>query len=178
MAAQLLTTKRVDNPWGRNELWPGFPDLNSRANPVGEVWFQTPNPDAADLLIKYLFTSDKLSVRVHPQCRAGARGRTVAREGRMLSDPGRAARSRWEPSPRPTSPRCAPRLGTARSRRCLTGSRPSACCSVVKRWCRLSREAIGCWRIRSVAGLGQVLPDTFWHAPSGEAVAGWDGNSD
>lgn len=84
MAAQLHTTKRVDNPWGRNELWPGFPDFNSSANPVGEVWFQTPNPDAADLLIKYLFTSDKLSVRVHPQCQAGARGRTAAREGRML----------------------------------------------------------------------------------------------
>ncbi len=33
---------------------------------MGEVWFETQQPDTADLLIKYLFTSEKLSVQVHP----------------------------------------------------------------------------------------------------------------
>jgi mannose-6-phosphate isomerase len=66
MTAQLLTTKRVDKLWGRHKLWPGFPDPAPDADPVGEIWFQTPHPDTADLLIKYLFTSEKLSVQVHP----------------------------------------------------------------------------------------------------------------
>lgn len=66
MTAQLLTTKRVDKLWGRHDLWPGFLNPAPDADPVGEVWFQTPHPDTADLLIKYLFTSEKLSVQVHP----------------------------------------------------------------------------------------------------------------
>lgn len=66
MTAQLLTTKLVNKPWGRHDLWPGFPDPAPGAEPVGEVWFETPHPDTAELLIKYLFTSEKLSVQVHP----------------------------------------------------------------------------------------------------------------
>lgn len=66
MSAQLLATKRVEKLWGRHDLWPGFPDPAPSADPVGEVWFQTPHPDTADLLIKYLFTNEKLSVQVHP----------------------------------------------------------------------------------------------------------------
>ena len=66
MPATLLATKRVEKPWGRDHLWPGFPDPAPGAGKVGEVWFQTPHAAAPELLIKYLFTSEKLSVQVHP----------------------------------------------------------------------------------------------------------------
>lgn len=66
MTATLLTTHRVEKPWGRMKLWPGFDDPPAGGEPVGEIWFQTPDGDAPDLLVKYLFTSEKLSVQVHP----------------------------------------------------------------------------------------------------------------
>jgi mannose-6-phosphate isomerase len=66
MTATLLATKRVEKPWGRHSLWPGFLDPAPGGDPVGEVWFQTPHAAEPDLLIKYLFTSQKLSVQVHP----------------------------------------------------------------------------------------------------------------
>lgn len=66
MTATLLHTHRVEKPWGRHNLWPGFPDPAADGDPVGEIWFQTPGDAAPDLLIKYLFTSEKLSVQVHP----------------------------------------------------------------------------------------------------------------
>jgi mannose-6-phosphate isomerase len=66
MTATLLATKRVEKPWGRHHLWPGFPDPSGDADRVGEVWFQTPHAEEPELLVKYLFTSEKLSVQVHP----------------------------------------------------------------------------------------------------------------
>lgn len=66
MTATLLATHRVEKPWGRHSLWPGFADPAPDQEPVGEVWFQTPGNSTPDLLIKYLFTSEKLSVQVHP----------------------------------------------------------------------------------------------------------------
>ena len=66
MTATLLATKRVEKPWGRHDLWPGFPDPAADTPAIGEVWFQTPHAGEPELLIKYLFTSDRLSVQVHP----------------------------------------------------------------------------------------------------------------
>ena len=66
MPATLLATKRVEKPWGRHELFPGFPDPAPDGAPIGEVWFQSPHPDQDEMLIKYLFTSRKLSVQDHP----------------------------------------------------------------------------------------------------------------
>ncbi|USI73618.1 class I mannose-6-phosphate isomerase [Sphingomonas morindae] len=64
-----LITKRVEKPWGRHDLWPGFEAVPEGGAPIGEIWFQAP-PEAGegdpDLLIKYLFTSEKLSIQVHP----------------------------------------------------------------------------------------------------------------
>jgi mannose-6-phosphate isomerase len=75
MTATLLATHRVEKPWGRHHLWPGFADPAPGADPVGEVWFQAPGDSTPDLLIKYLFTSEKLSVQVHPNDeQAHARG--------------------------------------------------------------------------------------------------------
>jgi mannose-6-phosphate isomerase len=64
--AILLATRHVEKPWGRDDLWSGFHDPAAEGAPVGEVWFQAPGDDNPDLLIKYLFTSEKLSVQVHP----------------------------------------------------------------------------------------------------------------
>jgi len=71
MPATRLTTKRVEKPWGRRDLWPGFDDVAPGGEPVGEVWFEVPgekdsSADGPELLIKYLFTSEKLSIQVHP----------------------------------------------------------------------------------------------------------------
>ncbi len=66
MPATLLATHRVEKPWGRRRLWGPFPDPSADGDPVGEVWFQTPGDSTPDLLVKYLFTSEKLSVQVHP----------------------------------------------------------------------------------------------------------------
>ncbi len=75
MPAVLLETHRVEKPWGRTTLWPGFPDPGPDEKPVGEVWFKTPGDAAPDLLVKYLFTSEKLSVQDHPDdAHARARG--------------------------------------------------------------------------------------------------------
>lgn len=75
MTATLLATHRVEKPWGRHTLYPGFADPAADGEPVGEIWFQTPGNAEPDLLIKYLFTSEKLSVQVHPDdAQAHARG--------------------------------------------------------------------------------------------------------
>ena len=75
MSVTLLAMHRVEKPWGRHRLWPGFADPARDGEPVGEIWFQMPGESAPELLIKYLFTSEKLSVQVHPDdAQAHARG--------------------------------------------------------------------------------------------------------
>lgn len=66
MPATLLATHRVEKPWGRRQLWGPFPDATAGGEPIGEIWFQMPGDRTPDLLVKYLFTSEKLSVQVHP----------------------------------------------------------------------------------------------------------------
>lgn len=57
-----LSPRQVRKPWGRTHL-PGSSTTTS-GQPVGEVWFigEAHSP----LLAKYLFTSERLSVQVHP----------------------------------------------------------------------------------------------------------------
>jgi len=71
----LLTTNRIEKVWGRMDL--PAPFTNNTCKPVGEIWFNPP-AEMPELLVKYLFTSDKLSVQVHPddaQAPHGARGK-------------------------------------------------------------------------------------------------------
>ena len=59
-----LTTKIVDKPWGRRGIDPRFgvdPDRQ-----VGEIWFEPPVGLALDVMAKYLFTTERLSIQVHP----------------------------------------------------------------------------------------------------------------
>ena len=75
MTVTLLEMHRVEKPWGRHDLWPGFENPPEDGEPVGEVWYKSPGDDTPDLLVKYLFTSEKLSVQVHPDDdQAQARG--------------------------------------------------------------------------------------------------------
>ena len=48
--------------WGSRDLQPWFPNP---AEKIGEVWFSV--SDAHPLLVKFLFTTEKLSVQVHPR---------------------------------------------------------------------------------------------------------------
>ena len=66
MTAIRLETKRVEKPWGRKDLWPGFDDVPEGGEPVGEIWFEDPRGNDPELLVKYLFTSERLSIQVHP----------------------------------------------------------------------------------------------------------------
>ncbi|WP_230769436.1 class I mannose-6-phosphate isomerase [Sphingomonas sp. Leaf4] len=75
MPVTKLEMHRVEKPWGRHKLGFGFADQPEGADPVGEIWYKTPGDDTPDLLVKYLFTSEKLSVQVHPDDdQAHARG--------------------------------------------------------------------------------------------------------
>ena len=58
-----LLTSMVDKPWGRDVLPMPFHTPIGRR--IGEIWFEPPSEVDA-LLVKYIFTSDKLSVQVHP----------------------------------------------------------------------------------------------------------------
>src|SRR3546814_157244 len=79
--ATLLATHRVEKPWGRHHLWGPFRDPPANGEPVGEIWFQAPGDSTPDLLVKYLFTSEKLSVQVHPDdAQAQARGLTRGKD--------------------------------------------------------------------------------------------------
>lgn len=73
-----LPRKTVEKPWGRFGISTRFGvDPNTR---IGEIWFEPP-AQASDLLIKYIFTSEKLSVQVHPDdSQAVARGQASGKE--------------------------------------------------------------------------------------------------
>lgn len=65
MAVTRLETRRVEKVWGRRDLPAAF-GVADGAEPVGEIWFEHPGGAQPELLIKYLFTSEKLSIQVHP----------------------------------------------------------------------------------------------------------------
>ena len=61
---ELLNTRIVDKPWGRRGIDPRFgvdPDRQ-----VGEIWFEPPPGRPLDVMAKYLFTTERLSIQVHP----------------------------------------------------------------------------------------------------------------
>lgn len=58
-----LPTRMVEKVWGRDALPEPFAAPDGQR--IGEIWFEPP-PELSELLVKYLFTSEKLSVQVHP----------------------------------------------------------------------------------------------------------------
>lgn len=73
MAARKLIEKRVEKVWGRRDLPEMFGGLHGGEEPLGEIWFEDPAGEDAELLVKYLFTSEKLSIQVHPDSQAARR---------------------------------------------------------------------------------------------------------
>lgn len=61
--ARQLPTRMVDKVWGRDVL--PAPFVAPAGERIGEIWFEPP-PELPQVLVKYLFTSEKLSVQVHP----------------------------------------------------------------------------------------------------------------
>lgn len=66
MSVIRLEPRRVEKVWGRRDLGPPFGDVPEDREPVGEIWFEAPARTEASLLVKYLFTSERLSIQVHP----------------------------------------------------------------------------------------------------------------
>ncbi|AKM06215.1 Mannose-6-phosphate isomerase [Pelagerythrobacter marensis] len=75
MTARALPTRAVAKVWGRDRL--PAPFAAPEGERIGEIWFEPP-PELPGILAKYLFTSEKLSVQVHPddaQAPPGTRGK-------------------------------------------------------------------------------------------------------
>lgn len=69
---QRLTPNLRERVWGRKRLAPWFPDSEA---PIGEAWYLAERE--LPLLVKMLFTSERLSVQVHPaDGEDGPRGKT------------------------------------------------------------------------------------------------------
>ena len=71
----LLTTQSVEKVWGCDVLPAPFAAPEGKR--IGEIWFEPPT-QMPELLVKYLFASEKLSVQCHPdddQAEAAGQGR-------------------------------------------------------------------------------------------------------
>ena len=59
----VLPIREVAKPWGRDHL--PAPFKTAVRQRIGEIWFEPP-AELPSVLVKYIFTSDKLSIQVHP----------------------------------------------------------------------------------------------------------------
>jgi mannose-6-phosphate isomerase len=57
-----LTPRFLPKVWGSTHLEPWYPNASEK---IGEVWFES--AEKLPLLVKFLFTSENLSVQVHPE---------------------------------------------------------------------------------------------------------------
>ncbi|AMK22061.1 MULTISPECIES: class I mannose-6-phosphate isomerase [unclassified Sphingobium] len=68
MTTTRLLTHLVEKPWGRTDIPSAIASTEGKR--IGEVWFSPPKEAGQarplPLLVKYIFTSEKLSVQVHP----------------------------------------------------------------------------------------------------------------
>jgi mannose-6-phosphate isomerase len=67
MAIEHASVQVVRKPWGVADLHP-WSAIDVSCDPVGELWFQRADKNASvpALLLKLLFTSEPLSIQVHP----------------------------------------------------------------------------------------------------------------
>jgi mannose-6-phosphate isomerase len=75
-----LSAHSVEKPWGRTDLPSQFADA-AGGRKIGEIWFEEESGRRLPLLVKYIFTSERLSVQVHPndaqaQAKGEANGKT------------------------------------------------------------------------------------------------------
>jgi mannose-6-phosphate isomerase len=67
MSIEHARTRAFPKPWGVEDLRP-WSNVRHDGNAIGEIWYERPNNAAVDpsLLLKLLFTSQPLSIQVHP----------------------------------------------------------------------------------------------------------------
>jgi mannose-6-phosphate isomerase len=70
MPATRLVPHKVRKVWGRRDIPPVFGAVELTEEPVGEIWFELPGGGDAELLVKFLFTSERLSIQAHPDDKA------------------------------------------------------------------------------------------------------------
>lgn len=69
----------VEKPWGRTDIPQAFGDMGGKR--IGEIWYESDGPDQLSILVKWLFTSEKLSIQVHPDdAQAQERGMPSGKE--------------------------------------------------------------------------------------------------
>lgn len=89
-----MPSRPVERPWGRVRLPPPFAALAGDGSRIGEIWFEDEATQQPDLLVKYLFTSERLSIQVHPDdAAARAAGLRSGKDEAWLvidADPGAA----------------------------------------------------------------------------------------
>jgi mannose-6-phosphate isomerase len=74
-----LNKHLVEKPWGRSDIPAVFGDMDGKK--IGEIWYEDDGADQLPLLVKWLFTSDKLSIQVHPDdAQAASRGLPSGKE--------------------------------------------------------------------------------------------------
>lgn len=74
-----LTKHLVDKPWGRTDIPAEFGTMHGRR--VGEIWYSADSETPLPILVKWLFTSERLSIQVHPDdAQARARGMPSGKE--------------------------------------------------------------------------------------------------
>ncbi len=74
-----LQTHMVEKPWGREDIAEQFAAPAGKR--IGEIWYDDGGDVALPLLVKWLFTSEKLSVQVHPNdAQARERGMPSGKE--------------------------------------------------------------------------------------------------
>ncbi|RJY10282.1 class I mannose-6-phosphate isomerase [Aurantiacibacter aquimixticola] len=82
----LLPIRAVEKVWGRDTM--PAPFVAPEGKRIGEIWFEPPEA-LPELLVKYLFTSGKLSVQCHPdddQAEAAGLGRAGKEECWLVLD--------------------------------------------------------------------------------------------
>ena len=81
----VLTTRSVEKPWG---AWVLPAPFDAGGKQIGEIWFEPPAA-LSSLLVKYIFTSENLSVQVHPndeQAQAAGHGAAGKEECWLVID--------------------------------------------------------------------------------------------
>lgn len=74
-----LSKHLVEKPWGRTDIPPEFGDMGGKR--IGEIWYEAEDAQSLPILVKWLFTSEKLSIQVHPNDdQAKARGMPSGKE--------------------------------------------------------------------------------------------------
>ncbi len=74
-----LSKHLVEKPWGRTDIPAEFGDMGGRR--IGEIWYEAADGKPLPILVKWLFTSEKLSIQVHPNdAQAKERGMPSGKE--------------------------------------------------------------------------------------------------